>query len=103
MGPGLHDAILAACSSAKFAPNVAQEAPRITSTLNLVAAGLGVSLVPESLQRLQMEGIAYRRVRADPPLRAPINLACRRVENAAAVRRFIDMTRQAAKTIPKNG
>lgn len=97
VGPGLYDTILSACSAAGFAPNVAQEAPRITSTLNLVAAGLGVSIVPDSLQRLQMDGIAYRPLRADPLLAAPINLACRRVENAPAVRRFIDMARQAVK------
>lgn len=96
VGPGLYDGIIAACSRAGFTPDVAQEAPRITSTLNLVAAGLGVSLVPESLRRLQMDGIAYRRLRTRKSFRAPINLACRRVENSVAVRRFIDMTRRAA-------
>lgn len=96
VGPGLYDGIIAACSRAGFTPDVAQEAPRITSTLNLVAAGLGVSLVPDSLRRLQMDGIAYRRLRTRTTFRAPINLACRRVENSVAVRRFIDMTRRAA-------
>lgn len=97
VGPGLYDGIIAACSRAGFTPDVAQEAPRITSTLNLVAAGLGVSLVPESLRRLLMDGIAYRRLRTRKAFRAPINLACRRVENSVAVRRFIDMTRRAAE------
>ena len=45
-GPGLYDAILSACNAAGFSPRVGQEAPRIVSTLNLVAAGLGISLVP---------------------------------------------------------
>ncbi len=41
-GPGLYDAIIAACGAAGFSPRVAQEAPRMLSTLSLVAAGLGV-------------------------------------------------------------
>ena len=46
VGPGLHDAIIAACDRAGFSPTIGQEAPRMLSTLSLVAAGLGVSLVP---------------------------------------------------------
>ena len=61
-GPGLYDAILSACNAAGFSPRVGQEAPRIVSTLNLVAAGLGISLVPESLQRMRMDGVVFRRL-----------------------------------------
>ncbi len=97
VGPGLFDAIITACNNAGFTPDIAQEAPRFTSTLNLVAAGLGISIVPESLKRLQVEGIAYRLLETPSELKAPINLACRRIENAAAIRRFIDMTRSVAR------
>jgi DNA-binding transcriptional LysR family regulator len=62
-GPGLYDTIISACRGAGFGPRVGQEAPRIISTLNLVAAGLGVSIVPASLSRLQMDGVVYRRGR----------------------------------------
>ena len=58
VGPGLHDAIIAACDRAGFSPQIGQEAPRMLSTLSLVAAGLGVTLVPESMSRLQAEGVA---------------------------------------------
>ncbi len=40
-GPGLYDSIIAACQQAGFSPRVGQEAPRLASTLSLVAAGLG--------------------------------------------------------------
>jgi DNA-binding transcriptional LysR family regulator len=98
-GPGLYDTIIAACRSAGFSPRVGQEAPRIISTLNLVAAGLGVSVVPASLQRLQMDGIVYRKLEDMPQLTAPLILACRRGENAAAVQRFIDLVRSTAEHI----
>ncbi|HEY0942134.1 MAG TPA: LysR substrate-binding domain-containing protein [Steroidobacter sp.] len=98
-GPGLYDTIIAACKTAGFSPRVGQEAPRIISTLNLVAAGIGVSIVPASLQRLQMDGIVYRKLEDMPQLTAPLILACRRGENAAAVQRFIDLVRSTAEQI----
>jgi DNA-binding transcriptional LysR family regulator len=97
-GPGLYDAIFAACHAAGFSPVVGQEAPRIVSTLNLVAAGLGIALVPESLRRMQMDGVVYRGL-VDGP-RAPLLLATRRVETGVVVRRFVDVVRVMARTFP---
>ncbi|MEQ9198984.1 MAG: LysR family transcriptional regulator, partial [Rhodospirillales bacterium] len=54
-GQGLYDAIMEACRSAGFEPLIAQQAPRIVSTLNLVAAGLGVTIAPASLRQLGMD------------------------------------------------
>ena len=88
-GPGLHDAIIAACRRAGFSPNVVQDAPLIVSTLNLVAAGLGVSIVPESLRRQRLEGVVYRRIKDRPPPAAPLNAAYRRAHTSPALRRFI--------------
>ena len=47
-GTGLHDETIMACRRAGFSPIIGQQAPRITSALGLVAAGLGVALVPDS-------------------------------------------------------
>jgi Transcriptional regulator len=98
-GPGLYDTIITACRGSGFSPHVGQEAPRIISTLNLVAAGLGVSLVPESLRRLQMDGVVYRRLADNAQLTAPLILACRRGENSASVQRFIDLVQSTAEHI----
>jgi DNA-binding transcriptional LysR family regulator len=98
-GPGLYDTIITACKSAGFSPRVGQEAPRILSTLNLVAAGLGVSIVPASLRRLEMDGVVYRSlVKTQQPL-APLILACRGGDNSAAAQRFIDLVKQTAKQL----
>jgi DNA-binding transcriptional LysR family regulator len=97
-GPGLYDAIFAACHAAGFSPLVGQEAPRIVSTLNLVASGLGLSLVPASLQRMQMDGVTFRvLIGPDQPV-APLHLASRRGEASPVVRRFLSLAKQTAKT-----
>jgi DNA-binding transcriptional LysR family regulator len=96
-GPGLYDAIIGACQRAGFSPDVAQEAPRIVATLNLVAAGLGVSLVPESVAALQMPGVVWRKLAARPRLIAALNLATRKTGQEAAAAKFIALVRRAAR------
>ena len=96
LGPGLYDAIIAAWQRAGYRPQIGQEAPRMLSTLSLVAVGLGVTLIPASMQRLRVNGVAYRRLDSDAGLVAPLNLAHRRGESAAAARRFIALVRSAA-------
>jgi DNA-binding transcriptional LysR family regulator len=100
VGPGLYDAIIAACHGAGFSPLVGQEAPRILSTLSLVAAGLGVSLVPASLQRLRMDGVVFRQLGSENRPKAPLNLAQRRGENSALIRRFVALVRRTAGDLP---
>ena len=96
-GPGLYDAILAACAAAGFSPRIGQETPRIVSTLSLVAAGLGISLVPESLQCMRMEGVAFRRLAGAMQPIAPLYLASRRGERSVAVRKFLELVRRTAQ------
>jgi DNA-binding transcriptional LysR family regulator len=96
VGPGLHDAIIAACDRAGFSPAIGQEAPRMLSTLSLVAAGLGVTVVPASMSRLEAEGVVYRPLDPAARLTAPLNLACRRDEISAAVRRFVALVQRSA-------
>jgi len=97
-GPGLHDAIVAACLRAGFSPNIGQEAPRIASTLGLVAAGLGVSIVPASMQRMNVEGVTFVPFAGDPGLVAPLFLATRRRGRSVVAERFRGQVRAAAKT-----
>jgi DNA-binding transcriptional LysR family regulator len=98
-GPGLYDAILSACNAAGFSPRVGQEAPRIVSTLNLVAAGLGISLVPESLRRMRMDGVVFRRLGGAEQLIAPLYLASRRSETSTVARRFLELVKRSRPNV----
>ncbi|WP_432239505.1 LysR family transcriptional regulator [Herbaspirillum robiniae] len=88
-GPGLYDTIIAACHAAGFSPRVMQESSKNLSTLSLVAAGLGVSVIPASLTRVNAEGIAYLKLSDAPELKAPLHLAYREgeISGAAALMR----------------
>ena len=62
-GTGIHDQVLALCRRAAFAPRVAQEARSAATLIGLVAAGLGVSLVPASFRGMGGGGVVYRPIR----------------------------------------
>jgi DNA-binding transcriptional LysR family regulator len=98
-GPGLYDAITAACRAAGFSPRIGQEAPRVVSTLNFVAAGLGVSIVPASLARMRMDGVVYRGIRAGARPFAALNLASRQGDASAGLQRFVELAKQTAKKL----
>ncbi|HLY36210.1 MAG TPA: LysR substrate-binding domain-containing protein [Candidatus Limnocylindria bacterium] len=89
--PGFHDLLIASLSSAAAPPRVVQYAPEMQTIIGLVAAGIGVSLVPASVQRLALAGVAYR-----PVARAPeaALAAIVRADNASAlVTAFIEHAR----------
>ncbi|GAB3042621.1 LysR family transcriptional regulator [Acinetobacter apis] len=64
---GLHDVTLLACRQSGFEPKFGPSAPQIVSILSLVAANLGVSLVPESTQQVKIKGIQYCMLHPDTP------------------------------------
>ncbi|MCS3408626.1 LysR family transcriptional regulator [Serratia sp. AKBS12] len=94
-GQGLYDAILAACHRAGFSPRIVQEAPRLPATLSLVAAGLGLSIVPASMRRLGGDGIVYRAISDADELCAPLYLALRHYQQSPIVSRFRDLVTEA--------
>jgi len=104
-GTGMYDTIISACHAAGFNPNVGnlgastQQGPRIGSTLSLVAAGLGITFVPSSLQRMNVEGVAYRRVKGTTPPAARLSLATRRGDPSATVKQFVSLVRSTAKAV----
>ena len=88
VGPILHDTITGTCRKAGFEPRVEQEAPQISSILSLVAAELGVSMVPASMSQLHIAGLAFREIKGLAPL-ARLALAYRRGNTSMMVRNFM--------------
>ncbi len=98
--PGLADTVIAACEKAGFAPKVKQYTPQLSSTINLVAASLGVSIVPSSMRGLQPQAVVYKTLR-DQRLTALLGIAHRAGESSAPVLRFIEIARGAANVAPE--
>jgi DNA-binding transcriptional LysR family regulator len=96
-GPALHSRIMQACRRAGFLPRVTQEARQMHTLLTLVAAGMGVSLVPAGAQTMPLEGVAFRPLHGLPgDLAWDLAVAWRRKGTTLALSRFLAMTREVA-------
>jgi len=88
-GPGFFDEIISACRRAGFEPRMGYEAPQITSVGNMIAAGLGVSIVPISIaNQVCVAGVKYLKIVGDAPI-ASIALAIRPDEQSVTVKNFV--------------
>lgn len=97
-GQDLFDNILANCYQAGFNPNIVQEAPRLTSSLNLIAAGIGLSIVPDSIQDFWNKQIVYRTLEAKKPCIAPIYAIYRTKENSIRIEHFLNLLKESQKS-----
>lgn len=96
IGTSLHDASIKACEEAGFTPRLGPAAPQIVSILSLVAAELGVSLVPESVAQVKMHNIVLL-PSSGPPPQLSISLAYRRGTTSPVVKNFVMAARIAAR------
>ncbi|AGB83993.1 transcriptional regulator [Serratia sp. FGI94] len=60
--PMLYDSILHQCLKAGFSPQIGLEASVQQTVMNFVAHGVGVALIPASMENGQLRGVAYRRL-----------------------------------------
>ena len=70
LAPGLYDPIITICQAAGFSPVVVQECIQMQTTISLVSANLGVSIVPESIQQVQRSGVVYKPIQDLTPIGA---------------------------------
>lgn len=60
LGGGYYVQLMKLCLSFGFSPNVIQEVTETYAIVSLVAAGIGVSLVPLSTRAIRNQGVVYR-------------------------------------------
>jgi len=84
-----------ACAQEGFEPVIAQETPHIVAMINLVAAGLGVAMIPGSIAQLAVRGVVYRPLDGATP-RVPLALATRAGDASPLVRNFLELIPQPA-------
>jgi DNA-binding transcriptional LysR family regulator len=95
LNPDYYDRVIAACREAGFEPRLGLEAPQILPVIPMVAAGLGVSIVPESTRHILLDGVAYLAIEGNVP-RSRISLALRRDDRSAAVQNLVAIARRVA-------
>lgn len=96
--PGMYSNLLEACENAGFTPQIASEVDRMLTNISLVAAGVGISVVPASMKDFHRDSVVYCRIRnAKPRLVAPITLVSREDSNSPTEKNFLELAKSFAR------
>ena len=95
--PSVYGHTIAICERAGFQPNVVQEANDIQSCVGLVSAGIGISIVPDTIRTLAIPGVSYSRLRGARD-KMEIVLAWRSADRNEVIHRFVEVALQSAGT-----
>jgi DNA-binding transcriptional LysR family regulator len=92
--PGFHDLLIGRLAATGTTPRVVQYAPEMTTIIGLVAAGIGVSPVPASMEHLAIDGVAYRPLSGAPD--TELVALTRAGETSPLAEAFVDTARAVA-------
>jgi DNA-binding transcriptional LysR family regulator len=87
LGPLMFDAIVATCMRHGFSPQLFP-ARQMHTIVSLVSGGIGVALVPASVQALHREGVVYRPMRGEKTMVETVAV-WRKADDAPLVRAFL--------------
>ena len=94
--PAFYDHIAGLCRTGGFTLEAKQDVEHPQTLIALVAAGLGISLVPSAFASLPRRGVVYRRL--DPPGPALQTIvAWRRDDSTPLVREFLAVVREVRR------
>ncbi len=103
---GFYDEVVAACRRLGFSPHIRFEAHGAETLLGLIAAGLGVSVQPQSYRNLGRAGVVFRAL-SDPVLTTTLQVAHRRDNPSPVLHCFLTVIDQEASpgrsTLPRPG
>jgi DNA-binding transcriptional LysR family regulator len=102
LAPGLYDQVISLCQSAQFSPKVVQEAIQMQTIVGLVAANMGVAIVPVSIQNLGRTGVVYRPLQETTP-QAAIALMWHPQHLTPAGQRFLDLVLDLGPSLGEPG
>jgi DNA-binding transcriptional LysR family regulator len=90
--PGFHDRLIASLTATGSPPRIVQNAAEMQTIVGLVATGIGVSLVPASVEHLALQGVAYRPVTGGPVVE--LAAITRAAEDSPVVHAFLELARE---------
>jgi DNA-binding transcriptional LysR family regulator len=90
IGTGLYDKVMALCANAGFRPTVVLEAHQMSTIVGLASAGLGVSIVPEAMRRINVAGARFVSL-IEPDASMVLAVAHRTGDQRPSIRHFLDV------------
>lgn len=95
-GTGLYDQLMTLAGQAGFSPRISQEVGDSLTIIGLVAAGLGVSVLPASYRCVAIDNVVYRPL-LDQGAETSVLLVRRGGEPSPVVRAFVEIVSEEAR------
>jgi DNA-binding transcriptional LysR family regulator len=95
--------VVRSCHTAGFEPNVSFESDDYQTVQGLVAAGVGVALIPELALSVVREDIVIRALSPGPPVRKVIAAAPAGARLVPAATAMLGVLEQAAERLKRSG
>ncbi|MFC8661981.1 LysR substrate-binding domain-containing protein [Streptomyces sp. NPDC057199] len=89
LGSVVNDAVVRSCLARGFYPHCAYEVTETAAALALVAAGLGVAVLPDSIRSAPREGVVCKEI--EDALRVPLVLAWRADDDSPLLKHLLDV------------
>jgi DNA-binding transcriptional LysR family regulator len=93
---GMYGDLIEACHSKGFAPRVVAEVNQMFTNVTMVAAGIGVSVVPASMRDFHREAVFYAGFSDAPRLTAPLTLVTSIGRANPTLERFVAFAQEVA-------
>ncbi|MER6608848.1 LysR substrate-binding domain-containing protein [Streptomyces sp. NPDC000927] len=92
LGSVVDDAVVRSCLAAGFYPHRAYEVTETSAALALVAAGLGIAVLPDSIRSAPREGVLCKAI--EDALSIPLSLAWREDDESPLLRNLLEVLEQ---------
>ncbi|MGG0186554.1 LysR substrate-binding domain-containing protein [Bacillus rhizoplanae] len=93
LGPNFYDLIISYFRDHGVSLKVVQEAIQMQTIVNLVATGMGVSVVPSSVESYKRSGVIYKKIQETTP-KVNLYVGWRQDEKSAVVDHFLTVVRE---------
>ncbi|MFA6412996.1 MAG: LysR family transcriptional regulator [Syntrophales bacterium] len=96
-GPGFFDYIITLCQEEGFSPYIVLEASQFHTIIGLVAAEIGIAVVPASMQCSRIEGVVFRTIAGGAE--TVLNMAWVTNNQSLVLHNFLDVARKVVSSL----
>jgi DNA-binding transcriptional LysR family regulator len=88
--PGFYDAVIQMCTREGFSPEIIQETGEMYTAVALVAAGVGIAILPQSVVLAQSRNVLVKPLPSSAGF-SEIAIAVRRLDNSSLIESFVQV------------
>ncbi|MGN4422673.1 LysR substrate-binding domain-containing protein [Bacillus cereus group sp. MYBK30-1] len=96
-GTNFYDLIISYFWEHGVSLNIVQEAIQMQTIVNLVAAGIGISVIPSSVESYKKSGVMYKEIQENTP-KINLYVGWRQGENSVVLEHFLTVVREVYTT-----